>query len=194
MYKRQPRNFVPSDLNLGDWIVIAPVFTQLEERLADCDSVTDLEGWLLEVNELSAALDEEGSKRYIAMTCHTSNDEAKGAYLGFVENIEPGTKERMFKLAKLFVEHPCRGDLPKERYAGLERDWAAMVELFREDNVPLETEEAKLGQQYQELMGGLTVEFQGEEKTLVQMGVYQQENARESVSYTHLTLPPSDLV
>ncbi len=138
----------------------------------------DLESWLLEVNELSAALDEEGSKRYIAMTCHTSNDDAKGAYLSFIEDIEPGMKERFFKLAKLFVEHPCRGDLPRDRYAVLDRDWASMVGLFRKENVPLETEEAKLGQQYQELMGGLTVQFQGEEKTLVQMGVFQQENDR----------------
>ncbi|MDP6035434.1 MAG: M3 family oligoendopeptidase, partial [Verrucomicrobiota bacterium] len=133
----------------------------------------------LEVNELSAALDEEGSKRYIAMTCHTSSEEAKKAYLGFVEDVEPGMKEQMFKLAKLFVEHPLRGELPSERYAVLDRDWASMVELFREENVPLETEETKLGQQYQELMGGLTVDFQGEEKTLVQMGVYQQGNDRQ---------------
>ena len=175
----KPRAFVPSDLNLGDWDAIALVFTQLEERLAGCGSVTDLEGWLLEVNELSAALDEEGSKRYIAMTCHTSSEEAKKAYLSFVEDVEPGMKEQMFKLAELFVKHPLRGQLPPERYAVLDRDWASMVELFREENVPLETEESKLGQQYQELMGGLTVEFQGEEKTLVQMGVYQQENDRQ---------------
>jgi oligoendopeptidase F len=175
----KPRAFVSADLNLGDWAAIAPVFTELEERLAGCESVTDLEGWLLEVNELSAALDEEGSKRYIAMTCHTSSEEAKKAYLCFVEDVEPGMKEQMFRLAKLFVEHPLRRELPPRRYAVLDRDWASMVELFREENVPLETKEAKLGQQYQELMGGLTVEFQGEEKTLVQMGVYQQENDRE---------------
>jgi len=172
------RSFVPENLDLGDWAAIEPVFDQLEERIGACESAEELEGWLFEVNELSAALDEEGSKRYIAMTCHTSNDDAKGAYLRFVESIEPGMKERLFRLAKLYVEHSSRGALPKERYAVLERDWASMVELFREENVPLETEEAKLGQQYQELMGGLTVDFQGEEKTLVQMGVYQQENDR----------------
>ena len=172
------RAFVPEDLDLGSWAEIEPVFDKLEEGIGGCASADDLERWLFEVNELSAALDEEGSKRYIAMTCHTSNDEAKGACLGVVEGIEPGMKERFFRLAKLFVEHPNRSDLPKERYAVLDRDWASMVELCREENVPLETEEAKLGQQYQELMGSLTVEFQGEEKTLVQMGVYQQENDR----------------
>lgn len=47
-----------------------------------------------------------------------------------------------------------------------------LVELFREENVALETEEAKIGQQYQKLSGALTVTFQREERTLVVMGKY----------------------
>jgi oligoendopeptidase F len=52
------------------------------------------------------------------------------------------------------------------------------VELYRDENVALETEEAKLSQQYQKLIGSLTVKFRGEEKTLVQMGRYQEETDR----------------
>ena len=53
-----------------------------------------------------------------------------------------------------------------------------LVELFRPENVPLETEETKVSQQYQKLSGSLTVNFRGEEKTLVQMGRYQEEPDR----------------
>jgi oligoendopeptidase F len=59
-----------------------------------------------------------------------------------------------------------------------DRDTKLHVELFRPENVPLETEEAKLGQQYQKLSGSLTVNFRGEEKTLVQMGKYLEEPDR----------------
>jgi oligoendopeptidase F len=52
------------------------------------------------------------------------------------------------------------------------------VELFRPENVALETEDAKLCQQYQKLSGSLTVNFRGEEKTLVQMGRYLEEPDR----------------
>jgi oligoendopeptidase F len=52
------------------------------------------------------------------------------------------------------------------------------VELFRAENVALETEEAKLCQQYQKLSGALTVNFRGSEKTLVQMGRYLEEPDR----------------
>ena len=174
----KPRNFVPADFKVSGWDVIEPLFDQLENDLESCESSGSLEAWLLKVSEVGAILDEDGSRRYIAMTCHTSSDEAKGAYLDFVENIEPHLKERFFQLAKNFVSHPQRENLPKERYEILNRDWQSMVDLFREENVPLETEESKLGQQYQENMGALTVEFQGEEKTLVQMGVYLQETDR----------------
>src|SRR5262249_42786622 len=51
-------------------------------------------------------------------------------------------------------------------------------ELFRAENVPLETEETKLGQQYQELTGSLTVTFRGVEKTLPQMAPYLEEPER----------------
>ena len=174
----KPRNFVPADFKVSGWDVIEPLFDQLENDLESCESSGSLEAWLLKVSEVGAILDEDGSRRYIAMTCHTSSHEAKGAYLDFVENIEPHLKERFFQLAKNFVSHPQRENLPKERYEILNRDWQSMVDLFREENVPLETEESKLGQQYQENMGALTVEFQGEEKTLVQMGVYLQETDR----------------
>jgi oligoendopeptidase F len=52
------------------------------------------------------------------------------------------------------------------------------VELFREENVALETEEAKLGQQYQKLWGSLTVNFRGEEQTLVRMARHLEEPDR----------------
>ena len=60
------RTFVPSGLALDNWMAIEPLFDQLEERIAACESVPDLEAWVLEVSELSAILDEEGSRRYIA--------------------------------------------------------------------------------------------------------------------------------
>jgi len=74
-----------------------------------------------------------------------------------------------FKLADMFMAHPFRAQLPKQRYEVHDRDTKLHVELFRPENVPLETEETKLGQQYQEITGALTVNFRGEEKTLPQM-------------------------
>ena len=97
----KPRRFVPVNIDLGDWSQLAPLFGQLETRAAQCKSTADLEHWLLDWGELSAALDEESSRRYIAMTCHTDNAEAEKAFLHFVENVEPQTKPRQFALEKI---------------------------------------------------------------------------------------------
>ena len=174
----RPRKFVPADLALGDWPQIAPLFDQLEARAADGKTAADLERWLLDWSELTAALDEESSRRYIAMTCHTDSPEAEKAYLHFVEQVEPQLKPRQFALEKIYVTHPLREKLPPSRYQVFDRDVKSHVELFRPENVPLETEEAKLCQQYQKLSGSLTVNFRGEEKTLVQMGRYLEEPDR----------------
>jgi oligoendopeptidase F len=196
----KPRKFVPQTIDLGDWPQIAPLFDQLETRAAHCQSAADLERWLLDWSELTAALDEESSRRYIAMTCHTDNAGAEKAYLHFVENVDPQLKPRQFALEKIYVAHPQRvellrigapasgtaqtaGNEPCRRpafrgYEVFDRDVKNHVELFCPENVALETGDAKLCQQYQKLAGSLTVNFRGDEKTLVQMGRYLEEPNR----------------
>jgi oligoendopeptidase F len=173
-----PRRFVPTHIDLGNWSQIAPLFDQLDARAPQCRTVAELEQWILDQGELAAALDQEGSQRYIAMTCHTDSPEAEQAYLQFVEQIEPELKPRQFKLAQLYLAHPLRSQLAPHRYEVFDRDTTLRVELFREENIPLETEESKLAQQFQKLSGSLTVTFRGEEKTLVQMGRYLEEPDR----------------
>lgn len=200
----KPRLFVPQTIDLGHWPHIAPLFDQLEARASQAKSAAELERWLLDWSELNAALDEESSRRYIAMTCHTDNAEAEKAYLHFVEKVEPRIKPRQFALEKIYVAHSTRQELLKiemtvsetarsekinthapgrrqafqGRYNVFDRDVKNHVELFRPENVALETEEAKLCQQYQKLIGAQTVKFRGEEKTLVQMGRYLEEPDR----------------
>jgi oligoendopeptidase F len=191
----KPRTFVPQKIDLGDWPEIAPLFDQLEKNAASAKSAAELEKWLLDWSELNAALDEEASRRYIAMTCHTDNADAEKAYLHFVENVEPQLKPRQFALEKIYIarrdelhesqnltakaNNETRGTRPSDnRYFVFNRDVKNHVELFRPENVALETEEAKLSQQYQKLIGAQTVNFRGEEKTLVQMGRYLEEPDR----------------
>lgn len=172
------RAFVPNGIDLGKWEAVEPLFDRLDERLKSLTTGAELERWIMDWGELSAALDEEGSRRYIAMTCHTDNPEAEKAYLDFVERIEPATKPRQFNLERGYLAHPARPSLPRDRYEIFDRNIQVHVELYREENVPLETEEARLTQQYQKLTGSLTVQFRGEEKTLPQMAPYLEEPDR----------------
>jgi len=173
--RERPREFVPSELVPGKWEEVEPLFRELERR--PLTTVEGLERWLRDWSELAAVLDEEGTKRYIAMTCQTDDPEREKAYLEFVEELEPRIKEWSFRLQKRYVASPVRDKLP-EFYHVLDRSFVNQVELFREENLPLEVEEAKLAQQYQKLVGAMTVRFQGKEQTLQQMARYLEEPER----------------
>ena len=173
-----PRQFVPANINLGNWKELNPLFKKLEEQLDTSSTAENLEQVILNWEELSAAIAEEGSKRYIAMTCQTEDKDAEKAYLEFVEKIEPEEKKCNFLLSKKLTKHPQCKDLKNQRYEVFLRDTALQVELFRSENVTLETEASKLGQKYQKIIGSLTVHFQGKEQTLIQMSRHLEETER----------------
>ena len=173
-----PRQFVPANINLGSWKELNPLFEKLEEQLDTSSSAENLEQVILNWEELSAAIAEEGSKRYIAMTCQTEDKDAEKAYLEFVEKIEPEEKECNFLLSKKLTKHPQCKDLKNQRYDVFLRDTALQVELFRSENVTLETEASKLGQKYQKIIGSLTVHFEGKEQTLIQMSRHLEGTER----------------
>ncbi|UCG34302.1 MAG: M3 family oligoendopeptidase [Phycisphaerales bacterium] len=171
-----PRSFVAADADLGDWSQIEPYFRKLGE--APLDTPAQFEQWLLDGSELAACLDQERVTREVAMTQATDDEDREKRYLDFVQNIQPLLKPEWFGLQKKFVEAPTRKQLASARYAVLDRSVANAVELFREENVPLETEEDVLEQQYQKLCGAMTVEYKGAEYPLPQMAPFQLDTDR----------------
>ena len=114
-----PRKFVPATAELGEWSAIKPLFDKLEQRIRTISTSADLEHWLLDWSELSAALDEEASKRYIAMTCHTDNSDAEKAYLHFVEHIEPASTPQLMTRRSQLHEQIAEIQREVEMKAGL---------------------------------------------------------------------------
>jgi len=169
-------DFVPAEIDATTWDSLQPYYQQLLDRELKCSGC--LEQLLLDRSELDAAASEAGSNLYIAMTCNTEDEQAKNAFLSFVENVEPELKKAGFALNKKVVHSDHVGDLDEDRYGILLRDWIADVEIFRDENVPLQTEDTKLGQEYAEICGAMMVDFDGEERTMPQMAVYQQDQDR----------------
>jgi oligoendopeptidase F len=172
------RPFVPAELDGARWDQLEPLYQALLDRELKCAGC--LEELILDRSELDAAAREAIATLYIAMTCHTDDEDAKQGYLDFVENVEPELKTIGFEIDKKIVSSPHRDGLDQERYGVLLRDLTADVELFRPDNVPLQTEDTKLGQQYSETCGAMTVEFRGEERTLPQMARFLEETDRDT--------------
>ena len=169
-------SFVPSTFDASRWENIQPLYQALLDRTLKCPNC--LEKLLLDRSELDAAISEAQANLYINMTRHTNDQAAKSAYLTFVEQVEPELKQISFEVDKKIAHSPHAAKLDQRRYGVLLRNLQADVELFRPQNIPLQTEETKLAQQYEETCGAMTVMFRGEEKTLPQMGKYLEETDR----------------
>ena len=172
------RHFVPQNLDVADWRQIEPLAKQLIDR--PIGSPAELEKWLLELSEFSAVIDEYGSRKYIDKSCHTEDEQIKKAFMHFVEEIEPKFKPLMFQLQKKFLESPHRAALVAKdiRYKMLVRQWEPEVELFRDENVPLETQVTKIVTEYDTVCGAMMVNFRGKDYTMQQMARFLEDPDR----------------
>ena len=154
-------------LDATDWKQLEPKYQDFLNR--NIGSAEELESWLIELGDFDAYVGETGSMLYVNMTCDTENEEIKQAYLEFVENVEPELAKMGDLLNRKLAECKYANELDPVEYNVLLRDTRMDLELFREENIPLGTELTKLGQRYNEICGAMSVEFDGEEKTMQQM-------------------------
>jgi oligoendopeptidase F len=136
------------------------------------------ERWLVERSDFDAACAEAEANLYITMTRNTEDQAANAAYTKFLETVSPALKTIGFELDRKQVALHERFPLDAGRYGVLERDTRADVSLFREENVPIQTELAKMTQRYEQICGAMTVHFEGREQTLPQMARYQEHTDR----------------
>lgn len=171
------RNFVPNDLNPDDSRAVSALYQSLLQRNIPVDSAK-LRQWILDWSELESVLGEVSCRRYVAMTCNTADEKAAKAYTDFVENVQPIMNEYDDKLNKKLVAHPAK-DALKGEFGEWFKGVQVSLDLFSPDNIPLETEENKEIQAYQKITGGMSVEFDGETKTMQQMAAYMERTDRE---------------
>lgn len=175
--KEFPRQYLPVDLDLNKWDAIEPFFIRLSE--GSVSSLEELENWLINFSELSAAISQESSLRYIRMTCDTDSPELESEYLHYVQEILPRCEPLFFELSKKYLASPARSQLSAERYEVFTRNRENEVELYRQENIELQTEDETLSQQYQKLCGEQTAQFDGQERTMPQLTKYLEETDRD---------------
>lgn len=171
------RRFVPIDLDPSDWNQLQPLYQALLDR--PLETVHDVNHWLADVSELTAAVSEYAARTRINQACHTDDAEVEKVFMHWVEQIAPKIQPLFFELQKKLLATPAHAELPEDPFAVLLREWRADVELFRPQNVPLQTQVTKLVSQYDKLIGAMTVEFQGQTRTLQQLARFLEEPDRE---------------
>ncbi len=171
-----PRQYVAQDTVFDEWPKAEPYYQELAGR--PLDDRPAVERWLADYSELEAAFEEEGTRRYTAMTCQTDDPARQAAYLHFIEHVQPHAEPWRDKLRRRFVEAAGTVSLPRRRFEVLERSWRNAIELYRDENIPLLVEDQKLRTEYQQITGAMTVMYGGKELTLQQLAKFQEEPDR----------------
>lgn len=174
--KKIQRKFLPSDFQLTDWEQLEPWFKNLLER--DISSKENLELWLKDQSELEAVINEDACWRQIKMTCDTENKELEAAFNFFCMEIQPKMQPYADALNKKLVASPLLNELDKEKYFTYLRSVRKSIELFREENIPLQAEMAVLQQQFGQITGAMMITVNGEEYTLQQAGKFLESHDR----------------
>ncbi|NWG16860.1 MAG: M3 family oligoendopeptidase [Chloroflexi bacterium] len=165
-----------------DWSQIEPIYRELESRELTAAGVN---AWLADWSRLTELIGESAARLYIATTLDTADDNAQQRFHRYLETvIEPVEQAEQNLRQKLLNSglQPAGFEIPL-------RNLRAEAELFREENVPLFTQEQKLVNEYDRIVGAQTVRWDGQEVTLEQLRpVYQDADRARRESAWRLAM------
>lgn len=128
-------------------------------------SVKDLEAWLTNEGKLLSEIIEAMNGHGMDFYRDTANAEKRDIYLHDQTFVQPLLRRYQAALDKKFCECPFTEQLNDKKYGLMRKVRSSKLELFCEGNLSLEVKEQELIARYTEIMGGLTVEWDGEERS-----------------------------
>ena len=152
---RPPRRFLPDAYELSSWNEVQPFY----DKLAGC-SITDaddLRQWFRDRSELESYLSENFAWRYIRMTCDTANPVLIERLNFFIETIQPKMSTLGNELDQKALTSPYLSEMSSVAEGVMVRGMQQANAIFREENVPLQTQMQTDERQYGATVGAMTV-------------------------------------
>ena len=159
----------PQAIADATWSDLQPLYEALATAPLD-----DPKAWLLEWSKLEEIVEEAGTLAMIAYTCDTADPAKEAANLRWSSEIFPQALEMQVRLAKRLVESGYSEPGLEVTLRGFRSD----IEIFREENVPIFSELETHVAAYQKITGGLTVDWNGETKTVPQLQPFLKDRDR----------------
>ena len=169
MFNRLPTN--PSDFIDWTWTNYEPYYQDLETRLLNDQTVSR---WLADWTSIAQRFSESYSRLHVATTLDTADTAAEKRYHTFLSDVVPAFEaaDQKLKLKLLASQlEPIGFEIPL-------RNMRAEADLFRAENLPLLTENRKLGTEYDKIIGGQSIQWNGAEITLQQVRPIIQNSDR----------------
>lgn len=146
----------------------------IDDLMARDLSAETVDAWAKDWGKLGLMIDDIYSRLFVNTTIDTTDEEAERLLTNFIENVMPGLRSADNQIKQKLLDN---GLQPADFDIAL-RNMRADVAIFREDNLPLLSEEERIDIDYDKVNGAQTVEWDGEERTLIQMRPLFQETDR----------------
>ena len=161
------------ELNPLEWSTIQPHVDALLDAELTSENVR---AWLQQWSDLTSVLYETQLKIQRAMSEDTTDKEAETQFKTLVEEILP--KARVADQALRDRLLALEGYIPAEDEVELLKRFQAEARVYDEKNVPILSELMKLGQQYDKITGGLSIDWDGKTETLPQAETHLRQTDR----------------
>lgn len=173
---RAPWHYLKPDFNSSSWNSIEPYFKELLER--PVNSKQDLEKWLSDQSELESVLSEYNRWIYVRTTVDTTDAKAKADQLDLYTNIFPHFAAYSYELDRKLISSPFLSELDHSVYFPFIRKVKGTVEIFRQENVEIQSRLSLRQSRYDEIIGAQTISFEGNEYTMQQAQVLLKSSDR----------------
>ena len=139
-----------------NWSQIEPYLHDLAGRPLTRQNV---HAWLTDWTHLSALLYETYQRLYVATTVNTVDLQANRHYQAFVSDIHPLAQAA----DQILKEKLLSSGLEPQGFEIPLRNLRSEADLFRQDNLPLLSDELNYWIEYDKIIGAQTVEWEGQE-------------------------------
>ncbi|MBN2149627.1 MAG: M3 family oligoendopeptidase [Anaerolineales bacterium] len=145
----------------------------VDELLGVVLSPANVEHWLTDWSNLRRVVTEMAERLYVATTLNTADAEAEQRFNRYLDEIYPQAQASDQALKEMLLRsglEPAGFEIPL-------RNMRAEAAIFCQQNLPLLSEERKLSNTYDRIIGAQTINWDGQEKTLSQLRpVYQEQD------------------
>lgn len=154
-----------------DWGFLKPFFDDLAQRPLDAANAP---AWLADWTRLSDLIGEYGARLHVATTVNTADSASEARMKAFFEHIQPQAEAA----SQVLREKLVASGLELEGMAIPMRNMRTAIALFREENLPLQTQLSNLRVEYNKVIGAQSVQWHGETRTLRGMDKVMQSADR----------------
>jgi len=176
------RQFLPENLAITEFGVLAPFFQELLER--EINDLKDFDQWLSDRSELDAVLEEDLAWRYIRMSIDTTKAELRDAYNQFVTQIQPELAPLEDQLNQKLMALPFIAEKTDAAHQIYFNSVRTALDLYREENIALEAALSEEAQQYGAISAAQSIEHDDKKLTMQQAALLlkeQDESLRQSI-------------